>query len=308
MSNASESKQRAARQLDAFAEMVVSVARAAGVRSVICVTETGKVFKAVEKRANGLRVIAATPSKATYDSLEEGSFEVVKLPVRVSNRFKQAQHALSIALRAKKVSAGELTLCAIGQGIPGAKGDFLILMDVEDGTSHAPLHDLVKLKDDICPAVLDAVLEIACKIGRSARRGNRLGAIFAIGDSERVLEGSRQLVLNPFQGHPRETRMVTNPATRSMLAELSKLDGAFVLRGDGFIQTAGVYLSAGSESVNLSQGLGARHMTAAAVTARTCATAVVVSATDGLVRVFSQGDLVMRIDPDVPEDWLDFDN
>jgi len=41
-------------------------------------------------------------------------------------------------------------------------------------------------------------------------------------------------------------------------------------------------------------------MAAAGVTARTHATAIVVSATDGNVRVFSGGKLVMQLDPDVP--------
>lgn len=46
-------------------------------------------------------------------------------------------------------------------------------------------------------------------------------------------------------------------------------------------------------------GLGARHAAAAAVTARTAATGVVVSATDGNVRVFSGGRMVLRMDPDI---------
>jgi hypothetical protein len=47
-------------------------------------------------------------------------------------------------------------------------------------------------------------------------------------------------------------------------------------------------------------GLGARHVAAASVTAHTTATAVVVSATDGNVRAFAGGQLVLQLDPDVP--------
>ena len=91
--------------------------------------------------------------------------------------------------------------------------------------------------------------------------------------------------------------MLTNPDIYDALVELSKLDGAFVVRGDGFIQSAGVFLA--SVEIDLPAGLGARHMAAAAVTKRTAATAVVVSATDGNVRVFSAGKLVLHMDPDV---------
>jgi DNA integrity scanning protein DisA with diadenylate cyclase activity len=93
--------------------------------------------------------------------------------------------------------------------------------------------------------------------------------------------------------------MLTNPDIHDALVELAKLDGAFVLRGDGFIQAAGVFLSSPPTEMELISGLGARHAAAALVTMRTKATAVVVSATDGNVRAFSGGKLVLKIDPDV---------
>ena len=51
--------------------------------------------------------------------------------------------------------------------------------------------------------------------------------------------------------------------------------------------------------MELVAGLGARHAAAAAVTMRSKATAVVVSATDGNVRAFSGGKMVLQIDPEV---------
>jgi DNA integrity scanning protein DisA with diadenylate cyclase activity len=94
--------------------------------------------------------------------------------------------------------------------------------------------------------------------------------------------------------------MLTNARIHEMLLELAKLDGAFIVRGDGFIRTAGAFLAASQTDTEVPAGLGARHFAAAAVTARTSATAVVVSSTDGHVRVFSTGQLVLQMDPDVP--------
>ena len=82
-----------------------------------------------------------------------------------------------------------------------------------------------------------------------------------------------------------------------MLVELAKLDGAFVVRGDGFIETAATFLAPGPAVVKLPPGLGARHVVAASITARTTAMAVAVSSADGNVRVFSNGHLVLRIAP-----------
>jgi hypothetical protein len=55
--------------------------------------------------------------------------------------------------------------------------------------------------------------------------------------------------------------------------------------------------------VKIPPGFGARHLAAAAVTKRTAATAMVVSSTDGHVRAFSGGTMVLQLDPNVPYDF-----
>ena len=96
--------------------------------------------------------------------------------------------------------------------------------------------------------------------------------------------------------------MLVNEEIHDMVMELAKLDGAFIVRGDGLIRTAGAFLTASEIEVEVPAGLGARHVAAAAITVTTSATAVVVSATDGHVRVFSGGELVLQMDPDLPPD------
>jgi DNA integrity scanning protein DisA with diadenylate cyclase activity len=83
-----------------------------------------------------------------------------------------------------------------------------------------------------------------------------------------------------------------------MLKEFSKLDGAFIIGDDGKIESAYRYLEASAAEVEIPKGLGARHMSAAAITAETDATAIVLSESDGLVRAFKRGALIMEIDPD----------
>lgn len=68
--------------------------------------------------------------------------------------------------------------------------------------------------------------------------------------------------------------------------------------------TAGTFLASFDAKVEIPPGFGTRHLAAAAVTKRTSATAVVVSATDGNVRAFSGGKMVLQLDPDVPYDLL----
>jgi DNA integrity scanning protein DisA with diadenylate cyclase activity len=254
----------------------------------------------VHEIGGDLRLVAATPNPDTEDALSRDGFDVVRLSVRVAHKYTLARFAVAVALNAGKVSAGQFVVCAIGHDLCNGGGDLVLVTDVEPSAGELRLSELVKLTDGIRPDTLQVMLEVAGRIGRITRTGKPLGALFLLGDSEKVLERSRQLILNPFEGHDAASRTLMNADIHEMLVELAKLDGAFVIRGDGFIRTAGTFLAAPTTEVTVHRGLGARHLTAAAVTARTHATAVVVSSTDGDVRVFSRGELVLQMDPETP--------
>jgi DNA integrity scanning protein DisA with diadenylate cyclase activity len=295
-----EGQSRSPRSDRDLARMIDAVARSVCSDAVICGTETGALFRHLHEIGADLRLIAATPNADTYGALARDGFDVVRLSVRVAHKYTQARFAVAMALNAGKVSAGQLVVCAIGHDLCSGGGDLVLVTDIESSAGDLRLSELVKLTDGIRPDTLQVALGVACRIGRITRMGRHLGALFVLGDSEKVLERSRQLILNPFEGHEETTRTLMNPDTHEMLVELAKLDGAFVLRGDGFIRTAGTFLAAPTTAVDVPRGLGARHLTAAAVTARTNATAVVVSSTDGDVRVFSHGELVLQMDPELP--------
>ena len=60
--------------------------------------------------------------------------------------------------------------------------------------------------------VFERVLTLATQLAAEGREGRPVGALFVLGDSERVLAQSRGLVLNPFLGHPESGRNVLDPA------------------------------------------------------------------------------------------------
>jgi len=298
---------RSPRTDEDLARMVVSVAEATQVDSIICITETGLLAEYLYRLSGHFRVIATTTNNETYDTLTKAGLEVIRLPLHTADKYTQIRHAISVVLQSSSVSIGDLVVCAIGRDVYQEAGDLVVLTEMEASIEKLAVSDLVKLTDGIQPKVLEAAVTVACKISRAARRGNRIGAIFMLGDSINVLEGSKQLVPNPFQGHDKANRMLTNPDIHDALVELSKLDGAFVLRGDGFIQAAGVFLTSPPAETELVSGLGTRHAAAAAVTMRTAATAIIVSATDGLVRAFSGGRLVLQIDPEIAQGHISMD-
>ena len=280
--------------------MVVRVALQAPADAIICATETGALATHIHSLSQQVRVIAATTNAETYDDLIQKGLETIRLPIRAIDRHNQVRHMLSVALRLQQISVGELVLCTLGRNVyRQAKSDMIVLGDVEPGIEYLAVSDLLKLTDGIRPSVLEVAVNVACKIGQISLSGKNIGAIIMLGDSVEVLKGSKQLIPNPFKGHDDAERRLTNPDTQNALVELSKLDGAFVLRGDGFIQAAGTFLATFDVEVEIPPGFGARHLAAAAVTKRTAATAIVVSATDGNVRTFSGGKMVLQLDPSV---------
>jgi len=298
-------KARTLRSEEELAQMVVRIAQAAPAAAIICATENGDLATRLQSLSPEVRIIAATTNAETYDALTEKGLEAIRLPIRAIDRHNQVRHMLSIALRSQRISVGDLVLCALGRNVyRKEKGDLIVLADVEAGIEYLAVSDLLKLTDGIRPSVLEIAIQVACKIGQISRSGKNLGTIIMLGDSVEVLKGSKQLIPNPFQGHEDADRRITDSGTQNALVELSKLDGAFVLRGDGFIQTAGTFLATFDVEVKIPPGFGARHLAAAAVTKRTSATAIVVSATDGNVRAFSGGSMVLQLDPDVPYDLI----
>ena len=119
--------------------------------------------------------------------------------------------------------------------------------------------------------------------------------IFVLGESTTVMEHSKQLTINPFQGISEAERNVLDPSIREAIKNFAVLDGAFIIREDGVVLAAGRYLQVGEGKVELPLGLGARHAAAAAVTVETNAVAISVSQSSGTVRVWKGGQAVLEL-------------
>jgi DNA integrity scanning protein DisA with diadenylate cyclase activity len=150
------------------------------------------------------------------------------------------------------------------------------------------------------PDVLEKTIQLAVEIAREGREGRKIGTMFVLGDEEAVLGESRPLILDPLKGHRAEFKRIDDFNMRETAKELAQLDGAFVISADGTILSAARYLSADSTGIDLPLGLGTRHVAAAAMTRATSSVAVVVSESS-VVRVFSQGQMMAEI---IPEVWM----
>jgi DNA integrity scanning protein DisA with diadenylate cyclase activity len=144
--------------------------------------------------------------------------------------------------------------------------------------------------------VLERMISLACEIAAEGREGKPVGALFVLGDADRVMKYTKPLVINPFRGYTDAERNIMDPSLEETIKELSSLDGAFVVNRDGVILACGVYIRPKKSGAPLPSGLGARHQTAAAITACTNSLAVAISESTGVVSLFRKGEMFMKIE------------
>ena len=209
-------------------------------------------------------------------------------------RSGQVKAAVLVGLARGVLQNGDRVICLTG--VDGSSTiDTLFVLNLGTEPELFSLFDSVAFSDDVAPAVFERVLSLAMQLAEEGREGRPVGTLFILGDSEEVLKQSRSLVLNPFQGHPESERNILDPALEETIKEFSALDGAFLVRGDGVILTAGTQLIPTGSAAQLASGLGTRHAAAAGITASTAALAVCISQSTGTVSVFKSGQLVTDI-------------
>ncbi|HTZ17906.1 MAG TPA: diadenylate cyclase [Dissulfurispiraceae bacterium] len=142
-----------------------------------------------------------------------------------------------------------------------------------------------------------AVVDIALDIGALGREGKSVGTIFVIGDTDSVMDMSHQVVFNPFRDYPKEERLITLMEVVESIKELAKLDGAIIISEDGVVEAAGRFLEASGVVTKKLRGLGARHRSAAGITRKTEAVAIVVSESTGRVTIFQKGRMIAALEP-----------
>jgi len=220
---------------------------------------------------------------------------VVQVPFPTLNRSNQVELGLLFAVSRGLLARGDIVVSL--SGIPNS-GSLDTLLVIEVGREFPTLFSKSTTTPlgDVEPQVLEKVLQIASDISREGREGRPVGTAFVVGDYDKVLQYCRQIVINPFRGYSEQEKNILDPSLGETVKEFSTIDGAFIVRGDGVIMSAGAFLRPDRSAVNLPSGLGARHAAAAALSAITASLAVVVSQSTGMVSLFKGGGLVMGLE------------
>lgn len=239
------------------------------------------------------KLIYAVTSEGIGQELLARKEKTIVIPAYDYSRTERVKMAIVSALAQGNFKEGDTVLCLTGR--IGRHLDTMMTMRIGGSLDDRVAIEGVKLGDEFNSQVVDALIQLALQIGQEGFEGHPIGTIITIGDHNAVMETSRQLTINPFQGISESERNVLDPKIREAIKNFSVLDGAFVIREDGVVLAAGRYLSATDDNVKIPLGLGARHAAAASITATTGSIALVVSQTSGAVRLFKEGNIVLEL-------------
>ncbi len=291
------SKARLSRLLFAHA---LSVAEEVKANAVMLHCDAVRSLKFMEDIPSPIQMILVTSEKAGFKENLKPDPKVLQVPFSSTSRSNQLELSLLFAVSRGLLARGDTVVHVSGVAGSGLL-DQVVVIDV--GREFPGIYSKKKLSEpmgDIEPQVLEKVLSIALGISREGREGKPVGTIFVVGDFEKVVKYCRQMVINPFRGYREEEKNLMDPDLAETLKEFSTIDGAFIIRGDGTIMSAGSFLKPEKTVVSLQSGLGARHAAAAAVTALTSAMAVVVSQSTGAVTLFKSGEIVLSLEKPKP--------
>ncbi len=278
----------------AFVTTALALATRPEVDRLVFVSDAPLATSDLRGRPIKRKLVYAVTTEMLASQLMARKYSAVVIPPFGYSRVEKVRVAIVACQSEGLVKEGDTVLALAGHD---RSLDTLVRIRIgaDDEEDRVQLNAL-DLPEAHSAQVTEQVIHVALEVGAQGYEGHPVGTIFIVGASPRVMEQSRQITLNPFQGMSESERNVMDPTIRDALKTFAFLDGAFVIREDGTVLAAGRYLQAGKAEARLPMGLGARHRSAAAMTsAIPGAIAVTVSQTTGTVRVFRDGEIALEL-------------
>jgi diadenylate cyclase len=241
-------------------------------------------------------ILVASASQRQLDAVRKAGLVAVEVEPTEAAISERISLALIEAVANDQLQAGARVV-VVYSGFEAEALDSLSVIRLGEHLERLTAHDLRALETSVPFETLKAVVDVAIEIGREGREGKAVGTLIAVGDARNVMIRTRQLGFDPFKGYRRKERNVRDFRVREAIKEIAQLDGAFVVARDGTVEAACRLIDAPMTGLTLPKGLGSRHWAAAAITEVTKALAVVVSQSNGTVRLFQSGEVILRIAP-----------
>jgi diadenylate cyclase len=279
-------------------------------------TEAGAILLMLEgptdwaelaRRTAGLRIVVAVDTAEELAGTEGLGLATITLAMQDSPVIEKLTQALLTGV-AREILAPGAGVVVVYSGFEADTVDSISYIRLDDHLGRLTARDLRQLETSVPLETLKTVIDLGVEIGREGREGKPIGTMFVVGDTRKVLQHCQPAGYDPVKGYARGERDLHDHRVREAIKEVAVLDGAFVVAPDGTVEKAAQIVDAPYKNLTLSKGLGARHWAGAAISKATGAIAIVVSQSSGTVRIFQNGEVMLRIEPlRQAMKWKDFE-
>lgn len=243
-------------------------------------------------------LVVVTRSESDVARINERGIKQLAVPVFNLTRMGQIKMATLMAFSQGMLKGGDVFVFVTG--VIGEQIDTLVVMEVGHEYELFQSVGQPKITEHIRRVVFQRVLTLALEIAHEGREGKPIGTLIVVGDYREVQKQCQQNIINPFKGYREKERNVLDERMRDTFKEFAHIDGAFVIKGNGVIMSAGTTLGPNVAGTSMPQGLGARHAAAASITAATKSIALTVSESTGAIRIWRRGKMITEIEKAPP--------
>ena len=283
-------------KLHRMCTLAVQMAKAAEADAVLLLLDGPTDWPRLRKIAGKQHVLVAADTNDQLQGAAEARLSTVVLDMADSPVYERLTQALLEGIADDLLPpAGRVV--AVYSAFEAGVLDTLSLIRLDEHLGRLTVRDLRQLETSVPLDTLRLVVDLAVEIGREGREGKPVGTLFVVGDHRRVLEHCHPVGFDSMKGYARKDRNLNDARVREGIKEIAQLDGAILVSADGTVEAAAQFVSSPASEITLSKGLGTRHWAAAAISRATRAVAVTVSQSTGTVRIFLQGQVMLRVEP-----------
>jgi len=289
-------QQRFTEQFATVYDLALRLSRKTDADALLLLLDGPTDWEKLKRRAGREKIVIAADEAPVIEAAEEAGLSSILLDSPEAPVYEKLTQGLLECVAQDILQSGSQVV-AIYSGFDPGKLDSVSYIKLEEHLGRLTSRDLRKMADQVPLETLKTVVDLAVEIGREGREGKPVGTMFVIGDTRRVLAASHPAGYDPVKGYNRKERSLHDARVREAIKEIAPLDGAFIVTSDGVVEKAAQLVDSSHAELTLSKGLGSRHWAAAAISKNTKAIAVVVSESNGTVRLFQDGEVVLRIEP-----------
>ena len=282
--------------ITAFISAGLNLATAAGADALVLFLEKETDWAKVKKQCGKINTVIVGTSEALLESAAENGLPTVLIEIPEATVAEMLTQALVDAVAQELINPGA-TIVSAYRGFDQDRLDTISVLKLSERLGRLTARDLQRLETKVPLETLKIVVDLAVAVGREGREGKPVGTMFVVGDHRRVLEQSQPAGFDAVRGYQRKERTLFDKAVRERIKEVAQMDGAFVISADGTVEATSRIIDTNPVELTMTSGLGSRHYTGAAISKNTKAIAVVVSESSGTVRIFQNGQIVLRIEP-----------